>query len=93
LQLWLPSQLPFFLQVAAPSSPHSSSGSVSTAIAPQVPSVPLPFLAAVHASQVPSQAVSQQVPSTHLPLEHCDAELQPLPLAWSGWHVLSDVRQ
>ena len=93
LQLWLPSQLPFFLHVSEPSSSHSPSGSVSDAIAPQVPSTPVPFLLAEQASHVPAQAVSQQKPSMQWPLVHCEADVQLLPLAWSGWHEVSELRQ
>jgi hypothetical protein len=63
-------QEPFPLHV--PSSPHggfdtlhSSSGSSPAAIAPQVPSAPLPFFKAEHARQMPEQELSQQTPSTH----------------------------
>ncbi len=90
LQAWLPSQSPFFLHVVAPSSAHSPSGSVSTLIAAQMPFAPEPFLVTEQASHVPAQALSQQKPSTQLPLVHCDAAVQPLPLAWSLWQVLSE---
>ena len=49
LQAPLPSQLPFLLQLAAPSSGQSLSGSESSATFPQVPSAPEPFLVALHA--------------------------------------------
>jgi hypothetical protein len=45
----------------------------------------------VHAWQRPEQGVSQQTPSTQLPLEHCEAEVHMAPLAWSGWHVPSEI--
>jgi hypothetical protein len=35
---------------------------------PQTPSSPEPFLAALHASHDPEHVVSQQTPSTQLPL-------------------------
>ncbi len=90
LHAWLPSQFPFFLQVMAPSSAHSPSGSVSTFTAPQTPLAPAPFLVTEQASHVPAQALSQQKPSTQLPLVHCDAEVQLLPLAWSAWQVVPE---
>jgi len=77
----LPSHWPFRAQVAAPSSGHSLSGSESAATFSQAPSRPEPFLAALHAWQVPLQAVSQQTPSTQLPLAHCELEVQVAPLA------------
>jgi hypothetical protein len=40
-------------------APHSASGSVVAATIPHVPSDPLPFFAAVHASQLPAHAMSQ----------------------------------
>ena len=46
---------------------HSRSGSVAGAIAPQVPSVPLPFFDAEQAWQVPVQALPQQTLSTQCP--------------------------
>jgi len=49
---------------------------------PQVPSRPLPFFAAVHASQVPPQAVLQQTPSTQLLLAHSLAAVQVVPLVF-----------
>jgi hypothetical protein len=42
---------------------------VLPAIGAHVPSVP-PVLLALHASHVPEHAVSQQTPSTQLPLPH-----------------------
>src|SRR6185437_833463 len=61
---------PLVPQVEAADAPHSLSGSVPLLMSPQVPSTPLPFLAAVHAWQVPVQAVLQHTPSTQSPLEH-----------------------
>ncbi len=55
-----PSQLPFSPQPATAAAVHSLSGSVFEATAPHVPLTPLPFLTALHAWQVPLQAVSQQ---------------------------------
>ncbi len=49
LQAPFPSQEPLRLQLAAPSSGHSLSGSESTITLPQVPSTPAPFLVALHA--------------------------------------------
>ena len=42
---------------------------------------------------MPEQAVSQHTPSTQLPLEHCEADEQALPLPWSDWQLLSELRQ
>lgn len=58
-----PLHTPVVPQVAASDVAHSLSGSVAAAIGPQVPSAPVPFLVAVHASQVPLHNVSQQTPS------------------------------
>jgi hypothetical protein len=49
-------------------SGHSSSGSDACSMKPHTPSDPVPFLAALHASHDPEQVVSQQTPSTQLPL-------------------------
>ncbi len=48
---------------------------------PHAPSVPLPFLIALHASQGPWQVVSQQKPSTHSLLEHWLPAVQAEPTA------------
>lgn len=32
------------------------------------------------------------MPSTQLPLVHCEAELHARPFAWSGWQVPSEMR-
>jgi hypothetical protein len=93
LQPPLPSQSPFRLQVAAPSSGHSLSGSESSAMFSQVPSAPAPFFAAVQAWQLPVQGESQHTPSTQFPLTHCDAPEQDRPLARSDWQVWSLARQ
>src|SRR5262245_19830400 len=53
-----------------PWSVHSLSGSVPILIGPHAPSMPAPFLIAVHASQVPVHARSQQTPSTQMLLVH-----------------------
>jgi hypothetical protein len=55
------------MQLATPlhmAPEHSRSGSVFFVMKPHVPSIPLPFFAAVHATQVPLHALSQQTPST-----------------------------
>jgi hypothetical protein len=77
--------------VFAPWSVQSPSGSVPLGTLLHTPLVP-PVLAALHAWHVPSHALSQQKPSTQLPLMHCDDDVQALPLAWSGWQLLSLVR-
>jgi len=64
-----------------PAPAHSSSGSVPFATLPHVPSVPLPFLAAVQAWQAPAQAVLQHTPSTQLPLWHSELNVQAVPFA------------
>jgi len=46
---------------------------------PQTPSEPVPFMKALHARQIPVQAVSQQTPSTQFPLMHVDPELHTVP--------------
>jgi hypothetical protein len=58
---------------------HSLSGSVPARTSPQVPSVPLPFFAAVHARQVAEQSVLQHTPSTQLPLRQSLAVAQVVP--------------
>src|SRR6185437_12180696 len=80
----LPSQEPFVPQLGAPWSSHSPSGSVPAAMVPQVPSAPPPFLAAVHAWQVPVQAVSQQTPSAQKALWHSSAFAQAAPPVLMG---------
>jgi hypothetical protein len=52
---------------------------------PHVPSLPFPFLLAVHASHVPEQSVSQQTPSMQKPDEHCDANVHAAPLGCVDW--------
>src|SRR5262245_42521820 len=87
----LPSQKPLCLHELVGSLRHSLSGSLNAAMLSQVPSMPEPFLAAVQALQVSVQAVSQQTPSTQLPVEHCEPEVHAPPFARSGWHDPSDV--
>ena len=70
-------QAPEPLQVDVPA--RSLSGSIPFAIGPQVPLLPLPFLAAVHAWQMPAQEVSQQTRSTHWPLAQLRLLTQELP--------------
>jgi hypothetical protein len=86
---------PAFPQVATGCAGHCFKGSVPAAIGPQVPSLPLPFNVAVHASQDVLQAVSQHTPSTQLPVLHSPHwpatlqsvwRLQVAPLAFSGVH-------
>jgi hypothetical protein len=61
------------LQVPPPSqlesAPHSPSGSANCGMNPQVPLLP-PVLAALHAWQLPEQALRQHTPSTQKPLRH-----------------------
>jgi hypothetical protein len=76
-----PLHAPSVPQVDGACMAHSLSGSVPAVMAPQVPSAPLPFFAAVHAWQRPVQAVLQQTPSTQEPDWHCAAVEQAAPLA------------
>ena len=68
-----PSHWPVSPHVDAGCPAHSESGSVPEATAPQTPSAPVPFFDAEHASHAPAHAVSQQKPSTQLPLAHSAA--------------------
>ncbi|MGZ3456155.1 MAG: hypothetical protein ACXVEF_41505 [Polyangiales bacterium] len=76
-----PSHMPSALQLEGKpaSGAQRERGSVSTATLPQAPSLPLPFNAAVHASQGPPQLELQQTPSTQLPLPHCEPALHAFP--------------
>jgi hypothetical protein len=65
-----PSQDPSVPHVAADCMVQLLSGSVPTTTLPQVPSVPAPLCAAVHAVHVPAHAVLQQTPSAQKPLVH-----------------------
>jgi len=67
-----PSQTPSLPQLAEPWSAHSPSGSLPVVTGAQVPSFP-PVNSALQLVQVPVQALSQQTPSTHWPLAHCEA--------------------
>ena len=78
-QLPAPSHAPLVPQVDAAWVAHWAAGSVPAATGPQVPSAPPPFMAAVHAMQVPVQAVLQQTPLAQKPLEHWLASVQGLP--------------
>jgi hypothetical protein len=48
---------------------------------PHVPSLPLPFFAAVQAWQVPKHQLSQHTPSAQNPDAHCAADVHAVPLA------------
>jgi hypothetical protein len=63
--------------------PHTPSSSVPAARAVQVPTVP----ARLHASQPPTQAELQQVPSTQLPDWHSPGALQAWPSASLPTHT------
>ncbi len=67
------------LHVSAAGEVHSLSGSAPAAIGPHTPSSPLPFLAWVHATQVPLQDVSQQTPSTQAPAPQLVVEVHGAP--------------
>ena len=82
-----PSHEPFLPHVVFDSCGHSLSGSVLAPIAPHTPSVPPPFFAALHATHVPAHAVSQQKPSTQLPVAHDVAAVHDAPVASFAWHV------
>ena len=82
-----PSHSPSPPQVAGASGTQSSSGSVPFAIAPHAPSLPDPFFAALHASQVPAHADSQQTPSAQKPERHSPAEEHAAPMPFSGTHA------
>lgn len=74
----MPSHSPSRLQEFAPSSGHSSSGSVADFTAAQTPSVP-PVLLAAQAWHAPEHGASQHTPSTQLPDAHCELELHAAP--------------
>jgi hypothetical protein len=69
------------LQLVAPSSVHSLSGSEPALMLPQAPSTPVPFFAAEHAWHKLLHPVSQQTPSTQLPLWHCVDDVHAAPFA------------
>jgi hypothetical protein len=74
------------------SAVQSLSGSVPAGTAEQMPSLP----ATSHAAHVAPQAVSQQKPSTQLPVSHSSAPMAPLhtlPCVSCGWHMLVAVLQ
>src|SRR5690606_28753664 len=72
-------QAPVYPQEEGASAAHSLSGSLPAWMGPQTPSAPLPFLARVHAEQVPAHAVSQQTPSAQKPLAHWSPAVQASP--------------
>jgi hypothetical protein len=88
-----PLHTPLLPQELAPSSAHSFCGSRSPTIRPQTPLAPAPFSAAVHASQVPAQAVSQQTASTQAPLVHWETPVHADPFARSGLQVPVGISQ
>jgi len=73
-------QVPSVPQEDEACAEHSLSGSSDTEMAPQTPSLPAPFLAAVQAWQSPVQPVSQQTESTHEPEAHWLAAEHAPPL-------------
>ncbi len=75
----MPLQTPVIWQLDAASCAQSLSGSWPFATGPHTPSRPWPFLVAEQASQVPEHAVSQQKPSTQLPLVHWLVAVHALP--------------
>jgi hypothetical protein len=66
----LPLQKPSVPHDAAPRSAHWLFGSVPVATLPHTPFCPCPFAAALHAEQIPVQAVLQQTPSAQKPVAH-----------------------
>jgi hypothetical protein len=82
-----PLQKPSRSQLAAVSVGHSLSGSLPLAMLPHAPLAPEPFFAAEQAWHGPAHGASQQVPSTQLPVVHCEPALQAAPVAWSGRHA------
>ena len=82
-----PSHVPLLPHDVGPWAVHSWSGSAPACTGPQVPSAPLPFSRALHATQVPTQATSQHTPSAAEPLRHSLAPSRALPWAFSGAHI------
>ena len=78
-----PLHMPVRPQVVASVPVHSLSGSVPTTTAAQVPSARL-VLAWEQAMQVPAQGMSQQTPSTQLPLRQSVATEQVDPICCGG---------
>jgi hypothetical protein len=76
-----PLQVPVVPQVAAAVAAHSLSGSLPATIAPQTPSLPCPFFAAVQAWHVPLHAELQQTPSAQNPEAQSPFTTQALPCA------------
>jgi hypothetical protein len=83
----LPSHMPSRLQLEAPSSGHSLSGSMPAGTAEQRPSEP----GSLQVEQASLQAVSQQNPSTHDPVWHCVPVAQLLPRVRNGGGPASGV--
>src|SRR4051812_15968164 len=73
-----------------PSGPHeepgsqSLSGSLSAAMGPHVPSVPVPFFVALQALHLPVHAVSQQTPSCANPESQSTGSVDAAPFASAG---------
>lgn len=82
-----PLQLPVWPHDDADEVAHSLSGSVLSAMAPQVPLLPPPFFAAEHASQTPPHDVLQHTPSTQLPELQLFAVLQAAPTVSFARHA------
>jgi hypothetical protein len=83
-QIWqapAPSQAPSVPQVDWACIAHWLLGSFPAATLPHRPSAPLPFLAAVHAWQVPVQALLQHTPSAQKPDWHVAPDVHELPFA------------
>jgi hypothetical protein len=83
-----PLHAPLSPQVDMADAVQSPSGFRPAATGPQVPSVPWPFFAAVHARQRPVQALLQHTPSTQKPdWQSAEAE-HATPLAAGTTHAL-----
>lgn len=74
-----PSHSPSLPHVVSGCASHSPSGSVPSAIAPQVPSAPPPFFAVLHAWHVALHASSQHTPSEQKPLWHSEPDPHAVP--------------
>ena len=72
---------------------HSTSGSLPSAIEPQTPSPPTPFLSAEHAWHLPVQAVVQHTPSTQLPSTHSWPSEQAMPALFCAAHLPPELGQ
>jgi hypothetical protein len=82
-----PSHVPSNPQLSVDSCMHSLPGSVPAVTGRHRPSA-APVSAPAHALQPPVHAVSQQTPSTQLPLAHSEPALHTVPLVLGATHTL-----